>query len=812
MSVKASTNDTLVLNMAEDAYLGNAQFIIKVDGVQIGGVQTVTALQSKGQIQAFTVKGNFGAGPHIVAVTFLNDAFGGTAATDRNLYFDSVSLDGVLTTVNSNVGITTATTVTAAAPPAATNTLSVNVSEDAWKGNAQFVILLDGAQVGGTQTATASHAAGASQTITLTGNFGAGTHSVAIKFINDAYGGTAATDRNLYVNSVTYDGTTTALKAALYSNGSTNAVQVGDIATITAGNVLSPPAPFVVKTAAVTGPDTLVLTMAEDSYQGDAQFTVTVDGKAVGGVMTATASNAAGASQSFVLGGNFGAGLHDVGVTFINDAWGGSPSADRNLYVKAISYDGVVQAGESAALYSNGTSDFIVGTPAVPVVPPPAPVVDTLVLYVSEDAYQGDAQFSVTIDGKAVGGTQTATGSHNAGGTTPITLTGIFGAGQHTVAITFLNDANGGSYLLDRNLYVSGIDYNRVYTGVNASLYSTGSTSTTIVGNGTPVPFPTPLVVTPPGTLQLVGVNLSGLEFGGPVYPGVLNTDYVEPTHAEIDYYASKGMNVIRLPFDWERLQPVQGGAFDPTYLAMLKDLVAYAGTKGVSVDLDVHNYGSGYGNVIGSAGTPNSSFDNLWSQLATDFKSSSNVIFGLMNEPYQQTAADWLTSANGAIAAIRATGATQEILVPGTHLTGGVSWTTTDNSSVMTGVVDPDHNYAIEIHQYLDADGSGTSTSVVSPTIGVERLTAVTQWAEATGVHLFLGEFGSGSDPASLTATQNMLTYMAQHTDVWQGATEWGGGPWWGNYGFATDPTNGVTTNQVSLLQNYTPTAAVKV
>jgi endoglucanase len=811
MSVKASTSDTLILNMAEDAYLGNAQFIIKVDGIQIGGIQTLTALQAKGQIQAFTVKGNFGAGPHGVAVTFLNDAYGGTSATDRNLYFDSANLDGVVTQVNSNVGITTTTTLTAAAPPAATNTLSVNVSEDAWKGNAQFLVIVDGVQVGATQTATASHAAGASQVITLTGNFGVGPHSVAIKFINDAYGGTAATDRNLYVNSITYDGTTAALKAALYSDGSTSAIKVSDVATITAGNVVSPPAPVVVTIPNGTGPDTLALTMAEDAYQGDAQFTVTIDGKAVGGIMTATASNRAGASQIFTLDGSFGAGLHDVGVTFINDAYGGSATADRNLYVKAVSYDGAIQAGEAAALYSNGTSDFIVGTPAVPAAPA-SPVVDTLVLYVSEDSYLGDAQFSVTIDGKAVGGTQTATGSHADGDTMAITLSGIFGAGQHSVAITFLNDANGGGYLLDRNLYVSGIDYNRVYTGVNASLYWTGAASTTIVGDGTPVPFSTPLVVTPPGTLQYVGVNLSGLEFGGPALPGVLNTDYVEPTHGEIDYYASKGMNIIRLPFDWERLQPVQGGAFDPTYLAMLKDLVAYAGTKGVTVDLDVHNYGLGYGNLIGSAGTPNSSFDNLWSRLATDFKASPNVIFGLMNEPNQQTAATWLNSANGAIAAIRATGATQEILVPGTHVTGGVSWTTTDNASVMTGVVDPDNNYAIEIHQYLDADGSGTSTAVVSPTIGVERLTAVTQWAEATGLHLFLGEFGSGSDPASLTATQNMLTYMAQHTDVWQGATAWGGGPWWGNYGFATDPTNGVTTNQIRLLQTYTPPAAVKV
>lgn len=809
MAVKASTADTIVLTMAEDAYLGDASFVITVDGVQIGGVQTVTASRAANQTQAFTVKGNFGAGPHVVAVQFMNDAYGGSAAADRNLYLNTVSLDGTTTAVGANVGGTTATTITAASAPPATNVLSVAVSEDAWKGNAQFLVLVDGVQVGGTQTATASHAAGASQVVTLTGNFGTGPHSVAITFINDAYGGTAATDRNLYVGSITYDGTMTAVNTALTSNGSTGAIMVHDAATVTPGVVVVPYAAVI---PATVGADTLVLTMSEDAYAGDAQFSVAVDGKQLGGTMTATASNAAGNAEIFTLKGDFGSGLHDVAVTFLNDASGGSAALDRNLYVRSVAYDGVMASG-SAALFSNGTTDFSGGT-AVPLSLPVTSPVDTLVLYVSEDAYLGNAQFSVAVDGKAVGGTLTATGSHNAGDTQAITLTGIFGTGPHSVAITFLNDANGGDYTLDRNLYVSAVDYDRVYTGVDASLFATGSTSTTMVGlpGAIPTAPPTPIAITPPGTLQLVGVNLSGLEFGGPALPGVLNTDYVEPTHAEIDYYASKTMNMIRLPFDWERLQPVQGGPFDKTYLAMLDDLVSYAGSKGLKVDLDVHNYGVGYGNEIGSAGTPNSSFSDLWSKLATHFQASSNVIFGLMNEPTEASAAQWLTSANGAIAAIRAAGATQEILVPGSHYTGGVSWTTTDNASVMTGIVDPGKNFAIEIHQYLDAGGGGNDTSVVSPTIGVERLTAVTQWAEATGNHLFLGEFGVGSDAASLTANQNMLTYMAQKTDVWQGATEWGGGPWWGNYGFATDPSNGIDTKQIGLLQNYTPTAAVKV
>ena len=55
----------------------------------------------------------------------------------------------------------------------------------------------------------------------------------------------------------------------------------------------------------------------------------------------------------------------------------------------------------------------------------------------------------------------------------------------------------------------------------------------------------------------LLGVNLAAAEFGNGdaqnghedpnTVPGVFGKDYTYPTHAEIDYYASLGLNVIRL-------------------------------------------------------------------------------------------------------------------------------------------------------------------------------------------------------------------------------------------------------------------------
>ena len=61
-------------------------------------------------------------------------------------------------------------------------------------------------QIGGALTASASHSSGQSDTVTVLGNWSAGNHAVTVTFLNDAWGGSAATDRNLYVDAATYNG------------------------------------------------------------------------------------------------------------------------------------------------------------------------------------------------------------------------------------------------------------------------------------------------------------------------------------------------------------------------------------------------------------------------------------------------------------------------------------------------------------------------------------------------------------------------------------------------------------------------------
>ena len=353
-TVLGSSSHKLALMVSEDAWQGDAQFTVAVDGVQVGGTQTATASHGAGASQEFDVLGSFGAGPHTATLNFINDAYGGTAATDRNLYVDGASLDGaavagaaapMLSGGPRGFAFSVPAPVASSTGAATTSSdaLQVNVSEDAWQGDAQFTVSVDGTQVGGVQTATTLHSSGQTQAVTLSGTFGAGSHSVAVSFINDAYGGTPSTDRNLYVQSAAIEGAvSTSPPATLLSNGTATfnvAVPNGQV-------------PVPVPTSALT------LHLSEDAWNGDAQFTATVDGKSLGAAQSVTALHALGQTQDFAFAGQFGIGTHDLAVSFINDAYGGTPSTDRNLYVNSVSLNTSTVPSASATLLSNGTVHF----------------------------------------------------------------------------------------------------------------------------------------------------------------------------------------------------------------------------------------------------------------------------------------------------------------------------------------------------------------------------------------------------------------------------------------------------------------------
>ncbi|WP_226951398.1 glycoside hydrolase family 5 protein [Rhizobium terrae] len=280
----------------------------------------------------------------------------------------------------------------------------------------------------------------------------------------------------------------------------------------------------------------------------------------------------------------------------------------------------------------------------------------------------------------------------------------------------------------------------------------------------------------------LRGVNLAGAEFGaiGDEY----GRGYAYPSERTIAYFADQGLNAVRLPFLWERLQPQLYKDFDAAELRRLKDTVRLIRARRMAVILDPHNYARFRGELIGSDGVPQSAFSDFWRRLARTFATTDGIAFGLMNEPHGISAEDWLSAANGAIAAIRQAGAGNLILVPGTAWTGAHSWLAGDygtpNASVMQAIADPRDNYAYELHQYLDADFSGRNAECSRAGDAVKAIGDVSAWLRENGRHAFLGEFAVPALPECLTALADMVKAVEKDADVWLGWSYWAGGDWW--------------------------------
>ncbi|KAM0100160.1 hypothetical protein ACP6JE_005221 [Aspergillus fumigatus] len=244
------------------------------------------------------------------------------------------------------------------------------------------------------------------------------------------------------------------------------------------------------------------------------------------------------------------------------------------------------------------------------------------------------------------------------------------------------------------------------------------------------------------------GSNESGAEFGETKLPGVLGTDYIWPDASTIKTLHDAGMNIFRVAFRMERLIPNQmTGTPDATYLNDLK-----------AIDNEYHDM-------------------------------DQTLVLNLNQ---------------AAINAIRAAGATsQYIFVEGNSWSGAWTWTTVNDN--LKALTDPQDKIVYEMHQYLDSDGSGTSATCVSSTIGQERVQAATQWLKTNGKKGIIGEFAGGANSVCQSAVTGMLDYLSANSDVWMGAAWWAAGPWWADYIFNMEPPSGTAyQNYLSLLKPY--------
>ncbi len=298
------------------------------------------------------------------------------------------------------------------------------------------------------------------------------------------------------------------------------------------------------------------------------------------------------------------------------------------------------------------------------------------------------------------------------------------------------------------------------------------------------------------------GVSLAGADFAEDMLPGTLGRDYTYPTLAELDYYHGKGINIIRLPFRWERVQTAQYASLDATNIEQIDGLVQGAGRRGMTIIIDMHNYDRYYGGLIGQD-VPDAALADVWGRLATRYAGASSIFYGIMNEPHD-TNGHWPVTAQAAVDAIRRADMRHTILVSGDCWAGASSWQRCNDGLTVNDSV---NNVVYEAHVYFDTDGSGRypvgyDQSGAYPTIGVDRVQPFLGWLRAHNARGFLGEYGvPGNDPRWLTVLDNFLGAL---DTAGVGGTYWAGGPWWGDYPLSVEPAKGQDRAQMGLLVRH--------
>lgn len=111
-----------------------------------------------------------------------------------------------------------------------------------------------------------------------------------------------------------------------------------------------------------------------------------------------------------------------------------------------------------------------------------------------------------------------------------------------------------------------------------------------------------------------------------------------------MSHFATKdGHNIFRLPVGWQYILGGQlGGKLNQANLAKYDTLLQGCLKTGAVCIIDIHNYARWNGKIIGQGGPTDAQFVDLWTQIATRYKSTANVAFGVMNEPHEVDIKKW--------------------------------------------------------------------------------------------------------------------------------------------------------------------------
>jgi endoglucanase len=226
-------------------------------------------------------------------------------------------------------------------------------------------------------------------------------------------------------------------------------------------------------------------------------------------------------------------------------------------------------------------------------------------------------------------------------------------------------------------------------------------------------------------TYRLLGVNRASAEFACVQNKGIW--DSPQPDQATVDAMKSWNIHAVRIPLNEDCFLGTFGEPSGAPYQQAVKEYADLLVANGITPIVEMHwNHGQYTGNVSACSDVnatcqkpmPDAQYAPVfWTQLANMFKGNNAVVFDLFNEPYPDAANNWadataawkclrdggtcagityqVAGMQSLVNAVRATGATNVIMVP------GLTWTNDLTQWLAYKPTDPAGNIMASWHTY---------------------------------------------------------------------------------------------------------------